>query len=236
MQLLALENNLSETAFVKPRTDGDYDLRWFTPAAEIEFCGHATIASAHVLFAELDQKKTIIFHTQIGELVVENCVSGYKLRAPNYTMKPLEICTPIKAAFGETVVGAYIVANNLYVEFLHSEDVKRFTPLSDSISDICAQFDVLGVSIMAVGDGVFSKYDFISRHFAPVFGVDEDPVTGSAHSAMAPFWADRLNKTELIAYQASKRGGILHLSVKPEHVYITGEAVTFLRGEIYIPE
>ncbi|MBL4871530.1 MAG: PhzF family phenazine biosynthesis protein [Robiginitomaculum sp.] len=238
MQNIAQENNLAETAFIVQRADGDYDLRWFTPNAEIEFCGHATIASAHVLIAELGHSPMVVFHTQIGKLDVTHTKLGYTLKAPLYQSSSIPIDKVINKVFGKNIVGVYHARNNIYVELVSAQAVKDFTPDMGAIADYLASLSkdmFMGVSIMAEGNGDFRQYDFISRHFAPLHGVPEDPVTGSAHSALAPFWAKRLNgKTELLAYQCSKRGGELVLSVGTDAVYITGQAITYLRGEIFL--
>ena len=213
MQTIAAENNLSETAFVAPRSDGSFDLRWFTPASEIEFCGHATVAAAHTLIQELGHDAPLTFHTQIGVLTVAQSGAGYTLRAPNYPMTPLPVTDTLKAAFGPALITAYAARNNIYIEFNTAEDVHSFIPDMGLIAGVLkAQTKAhgpadMGASIMAIGDGRFAKYDFVSRHFAPLHGVPEDPVTGSAHSALGPFYADKLGKTKLSACQCSVRSG-----------------------------
>ncbi|PHR91785.1 MAG: hypothetical protein COA69_11445 [Robiginitomaculum sp.] len=253
LQSIAIENNLAETAFVVARTDGSYDLRWFTPSAEIDFCGHATIATAHVLFEEHAQntppQDPLVFHTQIGTLNVTRAQigkaekttgkSGYVLHAPNYPCRPLAIDEYMIAAFGEDIRSASI-ANNIYLEFANAETVQNYTPLMVAITHMLEKHSAsmpkpLGVSIMAPGNGKWANYDFVSRHFCPLHGIPEDPVTGSAHSALAPFWAARLGKNQLTAFQCSPRGGLLHLHVYPDAVHIIGQAVSYLRGEITLP-
>ena len=238
MQSIAAENNLAETAFIVQRHDKGYDLRWFTPLAEIEFCGHATIASAHVLIAEEGIKPPVVFHTQIGVLTVEVSNSGYVLQAPNYSMQPICVDEIITNAVGGPIIGAYIARNNLYVELSDAQSVFDHQPNMASITKLLkvySQNTKMGMSIMAPGSGKFAQYDFVSRHYAPLHGVPEDPVTGSAHSALAPFWAARLDKTNLIACQCSARGGVLYCEVAPNCVRITGQAITYLRGKITIP-
>lgn len=241
MQNIAQENNLAETAFVVSRDDGSYDLRWFTPKAEIEFCGHATIASAHVLIHELGWQAPIVFHTQIGKLTVKHGEQGYTLCAPNYASQQISIDAALTQAFGTDIISAHKAVNNIYVELASAQAVKDYAPNMAAISNYLMSLSnktLHGTSIMAAGGGSFANYDFVSRHFAPLHGVPEDPVTGSAHSALGPFWAKRLGqngegKTHMTALQCSERGGVLHLHVRPDEVQITGRALTYLKGEIY---
>ena len=239
MLAIAQENNLSETAFIVPRSDGSYDLRWFTPAAEIEFCGHATIASAHALFTELGACSPLVFHTEIGVLKVGVSDNGYTLYAPNFAAKEIPITHDIIDAFGPGIISAHLAANNIYIELKDAQTIYSYQPDIPAISTLLRAIAAegktrahLGASIMAAGDGEFARFDFVSRHFAPLHDVDEDPVTGSAHSVLAPYWAKRLGKTKMTACQCSARGGILHLDVRDDSVLITGKAVTYLRGEI----
>ena len=241
MLAIAQENNLSETAFTVPRSDGSYDLRWFTPAAEIEFCGHATVASAHALHTELGVPSPITFHTQIGVLKVAISQDGYCLHAPNYPAKEIPITDDIKTAFGPNIISAHLARNNIYIELADADAVQNYNPdisaiaiLLKAIADKGETREHLGASIMAAGSGAPSQYDFVSRHFAPLHDVDEDPVTGSAHSVLAPYWAARLGKTEMTACQCSTRGGVLGLKVLDDEVLITGKAVTYMRGEIMV--
>ena len=241
MLAIAQENNLSETAFTVPRSDGSYDLRWFTPAAEIEFCGHATIASAHALHTELGVPSPLTFHTQIGILKVDVSPDGYRLHAPNYPAQEIPITADIAAAFGPGIVSAHLAANNIYIELPSAQAVQGYKPdipaIARLLKAIAGKGETrahLGASIMAAGSGTLSRYDFVSRHFAPLHDVDEDPVTGSAHSVLAPFWAKRLGKTEMTACQCSARGGVLGLKVLGAEVQIIGKAVTYLRGEIMV--
>ena len=239
---LPKKNNLAETAFVVSREDGSYDLRWFTPKAEIEFCGHATIASAHVLIHELGRQAPIVFHTQIGKLTVKHGEQGYTLCAPNYASLQIPIDAALIQAFGPDIISAHKAVNNIYVELASAQAVKDYAPNMAAISNYLMSLSnetLHGTSIMAVGDGSFANYDFVSRHFAPLHGVPEDPVTGSAHSALGPFWAKRLgqnsvDKAHMTALQCSERGGVLHLHVRPDEVQITGQALTYLKGEIYL--
>jgi len=235
MQALAQENNLSETAFVVARPDGDYDLRWFTPAAEVDFCGHATIASAHVMLSELKTPSPINFHTKIGSLQVALNNEGYEMRAPCFPMDKMELNKQFLTTFDELPIAAWSSRGNIFLMFPCADAVADFNPDISAIKALSSQEGVDdGVIIMAAGDGKFAKYDFVSRYFVPAFGVDEDPVTGSNHASLAPFWAERLGKSEMLAYQASARGGELKLRLERNKVYITGQAITYMCGEIHL--
>lgn len=226
MQQIAAENNLSETAYVVPRkTSHHYDLRWFTPALEIDFCGHATVATAHTLFAEYGLTPPFHFHTQVGELIVTVDNGLYTLDAPSFAARETEITPAIKAAFPIALHSAFWASDNLYVVFKREEDVRNITPDMSLIRPLSEH----GVGITAQGS---DAYDCVSRFFVPAQGIDEDPVTGSAHAAIGPYWAKRIGKNELIAFQASARGGVLHLSIKKDRLTISGKAVTYMEGEL----
>lgn len=235
MQALATENNLSETAFVVPRSDGSYDLRWFTPVAEVDFCGHATIATAHIMLSELKKPSPINFQTKIGRLQVSLDNGGYEMCAPCFPMDEIELTEQLLETFNRLPIAAWQSRKNVFMMFPSADAVSNFKPDFSAIKALSAQKGVDdGVIIMAAGDGKFAKYDFVSRYFVPAFGIDEDPVTGSNHASLAPFWAERLGKTEMLAYQASVRGGALKLRLEKNKVYITGQAVTYMRGEFYV--
>jgi len=224
MQSIAIENNLSETAFFIPMEDG-YHLRWFTPKTEVDLCGHATLASAWVLFNELGyQGERIRFHTREGDLFVERRGEG-ELEMDFPVKKPRTCTTP---PFLEKALGASpseLLSNEDYLAVFASEaEVAAIKP----DFKIMAQIDTRGIIISAPGDRV----DFVSRFFAPRYGIDEDPVTGSAHCVLTPFWAERLGKDILSARQISRRGGDLTCSLKGDRVFIAGHAILYMRGEI----
>lgn len=228
MQSIAMENNLSETAYVVPRgTPGQYDLRWFTPKVEIEFCGHATIATAHILFTEYQLTPPYDFHTQIGLLSVDVVNGKYAMRAPIVPFKETEITPRIKAAFPVPLSGAFLVEKYLFVVFKNAADIANFIPNMTLIAPLSDR----GVGITATD---VEGYDCISRYFVPELGVDEDPVTGSAHARLGPYWSKKLNKTSLKARQASQRGGDLWLEVSNDHITVSGYALTYMRGEVEI--
>lgn len=228
MQKIAMENNLSETAYVVAREPAaHYDLRWFTPTLEIEFCGHATIATAHMLYAEYGEEPPFHFHTQIGELIVNHREDLYHMDAPISPATPTEITDNMRAAFPVNISEAFKASDNLYLVFEDEEDVRRIRPDFSLIRPLSDH----GVGITAAGK---HQYDCVSRFFVPAQGIDEDPVTGSAHAAIGPYWAKRLGKNKLTAYQASDRGGVLHLDIGKDRLIISGKAVTYLKGDIFI--
>lgn len=232
MQNIAAENNLSETAFCipKPGKPGHYYLRWFTPTLEIDFCGHATIATAHALRAELkaplSDNETYEFDAAIGALSVGYANEFYSLLAPIAQPVPVPITRAMKAAFNLPITEAFTAADNLFIVTDSADQVRDYIINREAIIPLSDH----GVGLTAEGD----NYDCVSRFFVPVQGIDEDPVTGSAHAAIGPYWAKRLGKTSLRAYQASARGGELGLTILGNKIEICGAAVTFMRGVIEV--
>ena len=224
MQTIAGENNLSETAYVVPSGD-HFKLRWFTPTVEIDFCGHATVATAHVLATEYDLTPPFIFETKVGRLSVDIRDGRYVLDAPISKAVPTEISEAMRAAFPVGLESAFTAGNNLYLVFENEADVREIKPDMSKIIPLSNH----GVGITARGR---AKYDCVSRFFVPAEGIDEDPVTGSAHAAIGPYWAARLGKTKLKAFQASARGGILWLDIGDNRLTISGHAVTYMKAEI----
>jgi PhzF family phenazine biosynthesis protein len=232
MQQIAAENNLAETAFfvIRPGDAADYDIRWFTPAAEIDLCGHATLASAHVLWQHLGLAGDLItFHSKSGPLPVRREVSGrltldFPARAPQaMTGHPTGLADGLRAT------PLHVLASRDLVAVFNSEaEVKALRPDFGKLAGL----DYLGVIATAPGSG---EVDFVSRFFAPNVGINEDPVTGSAHSTLIPYWAGKLGKTELFARQISPRGGELWCALRGERVDISGYAVTYSTGEITLP-
>ena len=234
MQQIAAENNLAETAFFRPSPAqaGEFDLRWFTPAAEIDLCGHATLASAHVLFQHLNfAGETITFHTLSGPLRVrrepqDGCLT---LDFPSRPPQPLPaLPATLTAALGGAKGRQALAARDLVVLFDTEAEVRALQPAFDQLM----QLDYIG--IIATAPGADAETDFVSRFFGPRVGVPEDPVTGSAHSSLIPFWAEKLGKTQLKARQISARGGELWCRLRGERVDIGGYAVTYLKGEIEV--
>jgi len=227
MQKVAREMNLSETAFLVPQADG-YALRWFTPAVEVALCGHATLASAHVLWEDghLPPGRQARFHTESGLLTGDRAGEWIELDFPAKREEP----APAPAGLAEALGAApkYIGRNQFdyLVEVDGEATVRGLKPDQGAL----AALPVRGVIVTARADS--PGYDFVSRFFAPGSGVPEDPVTGSAHCALGPFWQSRLGKRELVAYQASPRGGVVRVRVAGERVMLGGKAVTVLRGEL----
>ncbi|WP_444995221.1 PhzF family phenazine biosynthesis protein [Aliikangiella sp. IMCC44359] len=228
MQSIASENNLSETAFAKKTKENTFKIRWFSPITEIAFCGHATLATAFVIFNQTSDINEIIFETNsVGNLIIhkenKNIQMSFPNRAPQkllhypnqliqgLSIKPLEVWQNEQAYF---VI--YNSENDVLEVKQNSEQLKALFP-----------YDVVVTASS-------QKYDFVSRYFWPANGGDEDPVTGSIHAGLAPFWADRLNKTELLAYQASKRGGLVKCQILQNRILISGTAVEYLDGWINI--
>ena len=223
MQAIAGENNLSETAYVVP-VGHHFKLRWFTPTVEIDFCGHATIATAHVLAAEYGLTPPFTFETKIGRLSVDIIDGRYVLDAPVSKAAATVITEAMRGAFPVAIEAAFTAGHNLYVVFENEADIKTINPDMSKIIPLSNH----GVGITAQSSG---DYDCVSRFFVPAEGIDEDPVTGSAHAAIGPYWAARLGKRKLMAYQASKRGGILWLDIGEERLTISGHAVTYMKAE-----
>jgi PhzF family phenazine biosynthesis protein len=228
MQQIAGENNLSETAFFVPEKGGGYRIRWFTPVTEVDLCGHATLATAHVLYTHLDCKDSEVrFQSNSGELTVSMRDGLYWLNFPSKPPEAIPVPKLIPEALG--TVPLYTGVNTDLLVLVQNEEMVR-----DMRPDmlILKKMEVRGVIITAASDR--DDTDFVSRFFAPGVGVPEDPVTGSAHTVLTPFWARRLGKTQLKARQVSERGGLLECISAGERVHIGGSAVTYLTGNITV--
>lgn len=227
MQAVAAEMNLSETAFLLKRADG-FGLRWFTPAVEVDLCGHATLASAHVLWEDrhLAREAQARFHTKSGLLTADRRGEWIELDFP---VKPATPATP-PPGLAEALGAApkYVGRNQFdYLVEVDSEDtVRALAPDHAAL----AKLPVRGVIVTSRAST--HGFDFVSRFFAPGSGIAEDPVTGSSHCALGPFWGARLGKTQMLAYQASARGGVVRVRLAGERVALGGQAVTVLRGEL----
>lgn len=226
LQNIALENNLSETAFFCP-TDQGYKIRWFTPLAEVDLCGHATLASAHVLFDHLGyDRDDIYFESRSGLLIVKKDSDKILLNFPASVVEANYIPTNLKTAFEVHPHKCFKGREDLMLVFQREEDIRKLKPNYMKILEATER----GVICTAKSE----KYDFVSRFFAPAVGIDEDPVTGSAHTMLIPYWAKQLNKTEMTAKQISPRGGILYCKDLDDRVEIGGKAVTYMIGEITV--
>lgn len=230
LQRIANENGLSETAFFVRKGSGHFHLRWFTPHTEIDLCGHATLASAYVLFEELGEMSEVLrFDTKSGLLEVRR--DEHKHIELNFPSRPPQACET-KADF-EKALGAKPTLvlknlNNWFCVFDRMEALTRLSPDFSAIRDIAPG----RVIVSAPGD---ESCDFASRFFAPGVGIDEDPVTGSAHCALIPYWSKRLGKTSLVARQVSRRGGKLWCHDDGERCRMAGQAVLYLKGELRLP-
>jgi PhzF family phenazine biosynthesis protein len=227
MQDVAREMNLSETAFLAP-ADGGFNLRWFTPAVEVELCGHATLASAHALWetGRLGAGETARFHTLSGLLTAERRGEWIELDFPARRVEPEEPPPGLLAALGASPSFAGKSRYDYFLELPEEDAVRALRPDFQALRPL----PVRGIIVTARGTG--NPFDFVSRFFAPGSGVDEDPVTGSAHCTLAPYWAERLGKEEMLAYQASARGGVVRVRAVGERVKLGGQAVTVLQGRL----
>lgn len=226
MQNVAREMNLSETAFLHPESAG-FRLRWFTPAVEVALCGHATLASAHILYetGRLEPMEEARFHTLSGLLTARLCGAEIELNFP--ATPPVQTVAPAGLVEALQVTPRQIAQSRFdyLVEVGSLDELQAVEPNFAELGKLA----VRGVMVTSPGQG---DYDFFSRFFAPAAGVNEDPVTGSAHCTLGPYWGQRLGKREMLAYQASRRGGILHVRLDGERVILGGQAVTVLHGEL----
>ncbi|WP_243752357.1 PhzF family phenazine biosynthesis protein [Leucobacter weissii] len=228
---VASENNLAETAFVRSRSDGAWDLRWFAPAQEVDFCGHATIATAHILFTELGASSTLVFHTRVGALRVSQVRGGYRLDVPRLDPEPLAVLPQeLSGVFSVPPAGIFRNFENIFADLGNADAVRAFVP------DL-AEISRLGpVGLVVTGqESTGRRAHFVSRYFVPGAGIPEDPVTGSIHATLVPYWAARLGLDRLTAYQASSRGGWLGCELTEDRVLLEGGAVTFMRADVTLP-
>jgi PhzF family phenazine biosynthesis protein len=227
MHHVAQEMNVSETAFLVKQLDG-YNLRWFTPAVEVALCGHATLASAHVLWEEghLKPAEQARFHTQSGLLTADRRGDWIEMDFPALPEQPVEPPTGLAEALGTKWTHVGKSKFDYLVELDSEEAVRSLKPDFAELGELA----IRGLIVTSLSST--PGFDFVSRFFAPGAGVDEDPVTGSAHCCLGPFWRKRLNKTEFVAYQASARGGVVRVRVEGGRVKLGGQAVTVLRGEL----
>lgn len=229
MLSVAAEMNLSETAFVHPQGNG-FHLRWFTPKVEVDLCGHATLASAHVLWESgmVSPEKKITFFTLSGRLEVAKEKDSLQMDFPSTRVVAGDLPEEVMAAVGIVPDFIGISGEKWLMEFEDESVVRRLAP----DFNVLRQFK--GRGMIATSMSERPGVDFVSRYFAPWIGVDEDPVTGSAHAILAPYWAAKLGKVYLTAQQVSARGGTLQLRISGERVYISGKAVTVIRGELLV--
>ncbi|MEX2609319.1 MAG: PhzF family phenazine biosynthesis protein [Gemmatimonadota bacterium] len=226
MRAVAREMNLSETAFLLPQDDG-WGLRWFTPTTEVDLCGHATLASAHVLWEDdhLPPTATARFHTRSGLLTAQRAGEWIELDFPSEPPARVDPPEALLAALSLDVVWVGRNRFDYLVELATAAEVRALRPNIPALAQLAAR----GIIVTARDEGA---HDFVSRFFAPAAGVDEDPVTGSAHCALGPYWAERLGRDQLTGYQVSARGGEVRVTVEGDRVRLGGRAVTVMRGEL----
>ena len=226
MQNIAAENNLSETAFIVARENG-YDLRWFTPLVEVDLCGHATLAAGYVVLNHLRPVlRSVSFETISGKLIVTRDGDRLSMDFPARAPTPAPVSEVLSDALGQAPSEVYLSRDILAVY----DDEESVRSLSPDQAKLATLDEGLGVIVTAKGDTV----DFVSRFFAPKAGVAEDPVTGSAHCTLVPFWAERLGRSQLVAHQVSARGGELHCELRGDRVIMSGQCVLFLTGNIHL--
>jgi len=234
MQHVAAEMNVAETAFVVPG-DKAFGLRWFTPTVEVGLCGHATLASAHALWeaGRVPKAAAIAFETLSGILTAERDGDRVAITLPARRVVPCPMPDGLVEALGATprAVAATVQGGtahgNVLVEFGDEAEVRSLTPRFERLR-------AMPFGVIATARAAHAPYDFVSRYFAAPYGIDEDPVTGSAHCSLAPYWADQLKKNSFLAWQASARGGELQVTLQGERVRLAGHAITVLRGEFVV--
>ena len=227
LQSMAKENNLSATAFFVRNGHGAIDLRWFTPACEVELCGHATLATASVLFREFGvEQDALRFQTKSGELVVTKRGELFVMNLPARPPAPTEVCPNLLPALAGPSPQEILAARDYVLRYRSEDEVRKLCPNMEELK----QVDRFAVIVTAPGEDC----DFVSRFFAPAKGIPEDPVTGSAHCTLTPYWANHFAKAELHARQISARGGELFCTLLGDRVEIAGRAALFLKGQITI--
>lgn len=227
LQAIATENNLSETAFFVP-TESGYHLRWFTPSVEVDLCGHATLAAAWVIFNVLgDSAETLAFETRSGQLLVQRNGNDLAMDFPAKVVEPLAMEAEVKAALGINEIEELLISDDIVVVVNDAQLIESLTPDMQQLKHLPGR----GIVVTAKGSDV----DFVSRWFGPKVGVEEDPVTGSAHTSLAPFWARKLGKRQLTARQGGARKGALSCEIEGERVIIKGCVAPYLKGVITLP-
>ncbi|WP_410535130.1 PhzF family phenazine biosynthesis protein [Streptomyces sp. KL2] len=235
LQRLAAEVNLSETAYARPlpeSPEADWALRWFTPVTEVNLCGHATLATAHVLRSTGAAAGTVRFATRSGILTAEAAADGsITLDFPTAPLTEIPVGEDVRAALGADVLSAHDTGPNVGDLLVEVADEKTVRTLAPDLAAV-ARLSHRGVIVTARASDEGGAYDYVSRFFGPAVGVDEDPVTGSAHTALAPLWSGRLGRDRLTGLQASARTGLVRTTLRGDRTLLTGEAVTVIDGEL----
>jgi PhzF family phenazine biosynthesis protein len=236
MRQVAAEMNHAETAFTKPDDDGTWALRWFTPVAEADLCGHATLATTHALHSDGLVDSEVRFTSRSGLLIAEIAADGtITLDFPAAIVTEASVPEGLEKALGVTPISTHSTGalRDLLVVLPDEQAVRAVAPDLTAIAGINQRENIRGIVVTAAAAEAGSGYDFVSRFFSPNDGIPEDPVTGSAHTALAPFWADRLGRTDLAGWQASTRGGLVRAVPVGDRVRLTGRAVTVLDGTLH---
>jgi PhzF family phenazine biosynthesis protein len=230
MQNIAAEMNLSETAFLGRRPDGSYDLRWFTPTVEVALCGHATLASTHALLecGQIQSGQPVQFQTRSGVLSATHDGTWIDLDFPATPAERFDAPPGLIEALGVTATFVGKSRFDYLVEVASEDAVRTAAPDFGALRTLSVR------GVMLTSASSMPDVDFVSRFFAPGSGIDEDPVTGSSHCALTPFWSERLGKTAMVAHQLSSRGGVLRVRLDGDRVHLGGQAVTVLRGEVLV--
>tara|TARA_Y100000992_G_scaffold79140_1_gene50190 strand:+ start:27 stop:809 length:783 start_codon:yes stop_codon:yes gene_type:complete len=226
MQKIASENNLSETAFVNISNDIN-SIRWFSPLKEVDLCGHATLASGFVYFNFINKDENEInFMSASGKLSVRKTDDLYELNFPKDNIKKINLVDEVEESIGIKPIETYIGDINLFALIDSEDDLRTLTPNFNKLINLDGQ----GLIVSSRS----KKYDFVSRYFCPKYGINEDPVTGSAHTTLIPFWSEKLNSSKLVAKQVSKRGGVLYCKNADNRVLIAGKATLYMKGKIEV--
>lgn len=227
MLSIASEMNLSETAFVK-KIDDEFKLKWFTPQVEVNLCGHATLATSHILWEQgiLSPGEEAKFHTLSGLLTVTNDNGEYEMNFPAYNVIDVSKNEKLSEALGANPVNFAEAEYHYICEYENEEQIRNISPSFETLMGL----EKFGTIITAPSSG--NGFDFVSRFFAPSKGINEDPVTGSAHCSLGPYWKNKTGRDNFNAFQASQRGGTVKIKIKDGRVFLKGKAVTFLRGEL----
>jgi len=234
LQAIAVENNLSETAFLVPTGRGRFALRWFTPTTEVDLCGHATLASGYAILMEEPGLGEVVFDTRSGELSVSREGDEVAMALPIIRPHDAEAPPAVLAALGGAPVEVMGIRDVHHATYY----LARFA-MPDAVDQLDPDVRALGAmrtNVVCTAEAGPGEVDFVSRFFAPASGVDEDPVTGSAHCTLAPFWAERLRRNPVVGFQRSARGGRVHCTVDGDRVVLRGACVTVLEGMLYVPE